>query len=435
MSVELSAIPPDATSDTPPTSAYEYIIQCSFQALHPPDIKRLVYMLRKHHDYVGFMDKIALLSEIGKVQISSSQFWDPFAVKVIAIIRECITSKVKLLGKMMKQLTLMDRTSIREFATAHAKYFSSDSIGFHQCLALINVLCSAFISLLKHDMCQGISHRDISVAGIINKAFSVAEDSIELCFSSFCIGSDKSAQSLRESLYYVAGWHAHTLQKASVRRRDVLRSLLISLYNTIDVGKDRADKECMPIQKFERVELFGGLKYVSRAYFIFILRMEYVFMNMFTAEKLVMMGSDLISNVYTELLASVHVKRIIVALDSTSLGEADEVDLHDIVIHMTRTYCRMRGKDFVRKFMQRGFKNKNLGKGIRPTLAILSNPSVKKAIGKSHAVGGSNVTQQAIHEDDLLTDEDIDTLMEYTCGMLINDDFVTTDDNNLYQEC
>ena len=87
-------------------------------------------MLQKHHDYVGFMDKIALLSDIGKVQISSGQFWDPFAVRVIAIIRECITSKGKLLSKMMKQSTLMERTYIREFATAHAKDLSSDLIGF-----------------------------------------------------------------------------------------------------------------------------------------------------------------------------------------------------------------------------------------------------------------------------------------------------------------
>jgi len=81
-------------------------------------------------------------------------------------------------------------------------------------------------------------------------------------------------------------------------------------------------------------------------------------MNLLTAEKLVMMGSDLISNVYKELLSSAHVKQVIVDLDSTSLGVAEDVDLHDIVIHMTRTYCRMRGKDFVRKFMQRGFKHK-----------------------------------------------------------------------------
>jgi len=95
----------------------------------------------------------------------------------------------------------------------------------------------------------------------------VAEDAIELCFSSDCIGSEKSTRSLRESFYYVAGWHAHTVQKESVRRRGNPRALIVSLYIMIAIGKDRAGKECMPIRKVERIELFGGLKYVSRAYF------------------------------------------------------------------------------------------------------------------------------------------------------------------------
>lgn len=80
----------------------------------------------------------------------------------------------------------------------------------------------------------------------------------------------------------------------------------------------------MPIQKVERVERFGGLKYVSHEYFMFTLRMEYVFMHMFTPEKLVMMGSDLITNVYLELSASVNVRELICTFDYDGCSEADE---------------------------------------------------------------------------------------------------------------
>lgn len=51
---------------------------------------------------------------------------------------------------------------------------------------------------------------------------------------------------------------------------------------------------------------------------------------------------------------------------------------------MTRTYGRMSTKDFVIMYMQHGFKNKNIGKGIRSTLAIISNLDIRKPINKLH---------------------------------------------------
>lgn len=69
------------------------------------------------------------------------------------------------------------------------------------------------------------------------------------------------------------------------------------VYVNITIGKDRANKECIPIQKAEQREPFGSLNYISCKYFIFILHMEFVFMNMFTPEKLVMTSSDLITNI------------------------------------------------------------------------------------------------------------------------------------------
>lgn len=122
---------------------------------------------------------------------------------------------------------------------------------------------------------------------------------IEGCFNN--TGDDQEVKSLMECLYYVAGWHAHSIKKASLRRQEDLKELICSVYDTIVVGRDDASKMGMPIQKVGRVELFGGLNYVCDTYFLFVLRMEYVFMAMFATEKLVMIGSDLITNVYNEL--------------------------------------------------------------------------------------------------------------------------------------
>lgn len=102
---------------------------------------------------------------------------------------------------------------------------------------------------------------------------------------------------------------------------------------------------------------------------------------------------------------------------------------------MTRVYCRMRGKDFVRKYMQHGFKNKNLGKGICPTLAIISSPEVKRAMV---AASNNNNNTVVLASDDVdgeeLEDNKMHTMMEYTCAKLLNDDFICKDEENLFQE-
>jgi len=277
------------------------------------------------------------------------------------------------------------------------------------------------------------------VSDIVNRAFLSPYATIERCFTTFSNGNKKSLKSLKECLYYVAGWHAHTINKGSIRRRSDLKILMSTVYSNIVIGKAKASQDHLPIVKVEQVELFGGLKYVSREYFIFILRLEYVFMNLFSTEKLVMIGANLITNVYQELLSTVNVRSAAMSFVSGDSVQADDQDMQDLTIHMTRTYCRMRGKDFVRKHMQGGFKNKNIGKGIRPTLAIISNPEVRKAIGKSHAMNTKETVLSNHNVDtsnnDVYNDQDMHTLMEYTCQILLDDDFINEDDNTLFQEC
>ena len=91
---------------------------------------------------------------------------------------------------------------------------------------------------------------------------------------------------------------------------------------------------------------------------MFILRMEYVFTILLTPEKLVIMGSDLITNVYCELSSNRNVHCLIRSFDIGGSDDADDDIFLELVVHLTRSYCRMRGKDFVRKYMQFGFKNK-----------------------------------------------------------------------------
>ena len=55
--------------------------------------------------------------------------------------------------------------------------------------------------------------------------------------------------------------------------------------------------------------------------------------------------------------------------------------------------------------------------------------SLNKAINRQPvtAVGELNT-------NDILNDREMDTMMEYTCQILLDDDFIDTDDVNLFQE-
>ena len=124
-------------------------------------------------------------------------------------------------------------------------------------------------------------------------------------------------------------------------------------------------------------------------------------------------------------------KNVIISIDTNAFEEGNEDYIDDLSIHMTRTYCRMRGKYFVCKYMQHGFKNKNIGKGIRLTLAIINNLEVRKLMCKSHTKTSKSYKSENI---DLINDTDMYTVMEYACDLLLDESFVTTDTNNLFQE-
>ena len=241
MSDDLSAV----QSDTHPSvSSYEYSTQCSFKALHSPNIGQLVMMLKQHRDYVGFRDKIDLLSEMGKDQLVSTRFWDPFAVSIIAVVRDCVTSEDKLLSKMKRKLVEMERSVVNKFITTHAVHISSDAYSTPRSQALLHVLCTAFIELVKHDMCKGITQQCYSIIDVVNKAFLMADADIHNYFATLGAGNRKLTKSLLEFIYYIAGWHAHALKKASVRRRRSLRELMCTVFENATTGKDVAKELC-----------------------------------------------------------------------------------------------------------------------------------------------------------------------------------------------
>ena len=73
----------------------------------------------------------------------------------------CVTGEEKQLNIMRKDLTLMEQVVICQFAFDHAPLLCSKIFTTHQFQSLLNVLTSIFVNLLKHDMCKGVTRRQL----------------------------------------------------------------------------------------------------------------------------------------------------------------------------------------------------------------------------------------------------------------------------------
>ena len=96
-----------------------------FQALRSPNIRLLIQMLQDHPDYVVFREKINHFSSVGRERLGSEEFWDPFAKNIIVGGKVCITGDEKELNKMKKNLTMIERHNVRQFASTQAPFFTS----------------------------------------------------------------------------------------------------------------------------------------------------------------------------------------------------------------------------------------------------------------------------------------------------------------------
>ena len=101
-------------------------------------------------------------------------------------------------------------------------------------------------------------------------------------------------------------------------------------------------------------------------YFDFVLCLEYVFVQCLTPIKLTVLGNSIVKRVHNKLIKSSELRNGIKHLMNERV---DDDVMIDLVSHLVKTYCRMRGKDFCHQLMTTDFSN--LGKGIRLTLAVL----------------------------------------------------------------
>ena len=288
-----------------------YAEHVDFNTLKLPNIQSVIeHSLLNHTDWKGIQDILESAKKEDTDKLKQASYWEPFIKKEIELVKSCITQKVTKLKDMQKELVKVERKHIYQFANDKYMPFVvlagdhqesyKDQLLIGKWKGLLQVLARTVIDLVKHDMCSGVASSLLDIKEVVSNAF-VVEDSVML--ESF--NNLRAGEALKESLYYISGWHLTACLKAGkrmTRKKEIipgsLGARLMELFENHTLEKDSDQLVDLPTAKVTRSEMFGGLQVCTSAYFHFILRLEYVFVKLLSPSNLAVLGKELIQQIY-----------------------------------------------------------------------------------------------------------------------------------------
>ena len=361
-----------------PLDPSNYTKDYNFKSLKPPNLDHIVNneLPTSSSDWIGYTDKKELLCSL-----STTDAWSSFTTELVNTIKSYLdqaiptnkskTGKVLLLKKIQKTLAEKEEALIEAFVFKNTVVSLGSYFENAERRGAIGVLARRMIDMVKHDMCSQSSKFATEITSLIRMSF--AESNIIACYK----------QCMLPTIYYIAGWHIATCLKMSKKRKGKLGDAMIYLFEYATVERNTGI-ELDYCSKVKKNEMFGGLHFVSENFFHFVLRLEYVFVNCLTPVKLAVLGNRLMMHVHDKLNECNALRDDIINM----IGEDTEENVvSELISHLVRTYCRMRGKDFCRQLMATDFTN--LGKGVRPTMAVLSDKKTYKSM-KIHDTSNGN---------------------------------------------
>lgn len=325
----------------------------TFKALRDPSLDFVLEILKNQHS----VQQLMISQQIDDVDIPiifGNEKWAPFLNDVVCAIKTCLpTTKGQKLKHLEKKLCHKIRKITRDFSKLNGSEFNillnckDEFLLKGHWISFWNVMAKNFVRIVRKEMCNGISEGIGKINKVIDKCFTVN-------FGSLNIGILEK-QFYQEKVYMLAGYLIHAMKKASKRFQESRRDVFVEFVRNIQIDHETAITHDLPCGEVKRIDRFKGLKYCNTPFYEFVMRLESVFIELLHPEYLVMVGSDLISNVYESLSKNKGLRAMI----SSILVNRDCEDENVLIItkYITRTYCRLRGKDFSRKIMSRDTKS------------------------------------------------------------------------------
>lgn len=362
-----------------------------FKNINVPDLNNVVKeRLIKHPDIRGLGDKLVHVEDT----FGNPKFWEELFLAEMKAIEQ--SSSTEPLKKAQKELIQQEKFIIESFYQKkrdewHA--LKANDENSMQWTAVLFTLSRAFINVIKNEACTSACASYIEIRNIVKTSFTMNAEDLVKQFA----GDTVKKQPILECLYYIGGWlitacnkFGKRLTKKNKIDQGSLGDILSTLFSDHTIEKDTS----LPISKVENKENFGGLKFISKPFYHFVLRLETVFVKCLSPQNLFILGNKLIQNVYCAFIESIDVKRYILANLLPKEDNIEDETMNELTRYLCRTYVRMRGKDFVRNLMAIEFSN--LTKALRSQLAAKSQPQPKNG-GKKGGGGDSKVEDSFIY--------------------------------------
>ncbi|GFH55614.1 predicted protein [Chaetoceros tenuissimus] len=260
----------------------DYSTGITSNAFHQPNIDMILERVCTHASWHGLRD----IFDIDQRKDSLLRSLKTLIHDEIKLINECTSNvnlpssksgKESLIKNRKKLLVKREEELLRKFSKdipANLDYWESAKLK-----GILFTIGQASIIELKLDLCNNKSSTISGLCDIVNTAFTASDENISQLFDVL--------KTMPATLYYIAGWHNQACKKAGERRKNKEIGRAISLFAKNGLSTlDNAKMQKLPVDKVQRLQLFGGLSFPNEKYFLFIQRIEYIFVKSLTPAKL-----------------------------------------------------------------------------------------------------------------------------------------------------
>ena len=285
--------------------------------------------------------------------------WELLKSKILSFLSSCLQGKTKLtqVRTRSKRYDIKEEEAINWFCLKYSNGNPLLENGLY-------ILAADFISELQ----RGLTRGDLDgMSKIVESVLSQTGEEMA--------GLLAFEEQVAKRTYYIAGWILNASKKEATKRGDSssFGEFLVALANNCVMHRTAAKESDLPTELVEEHQAFGNLSFPTRLFYEFISVMEAVSQQVLTPINQTIYGNRIIQELYDKLSEHEILKSQVISFISFGVGVAIEVrdQSSAILEYIVRTFLRMRGKDYCQRFM--GDQGQSLTKGLRPTMAALSN--------------------------------------------------------------
>lgn len=371
-----------------------------FVALKTPHVEKILGLHTSSHCYKQMLLSQPLQNED---KLLNPQIWEPFLCEIVLAVAECMPEKQKKsIAHNNKQLFVMIQKSVYDFAQNNGNISvevcekRTGSLKGHWVSFMMGHAWN-FVSLTKKEMSNGVSGGIEIITTTVEEAFKLPMTELEAKETTIAVTEYK------EKIYYIAGYLVDAMGKASHHRKKGVKEALNCIVSNVKLDRDAEEIQNLPSGEVKRIEMFDGLKYVTKEFYEFVVRLEYIFLILLSPEYLTMVGAELIIQLYKALNSQQEFIDSITAFINLNCDiEVESCNVESIVKYISKTYCRLRGKDFVRKMMARDTRttDQTTRQAQKAVSEIKKIEKMKKAIKKNNTSTPDSNQEKVIPSDE-----------------------------------